>query len=80
VEPAEIFELIIKADEALKYATEDKAAARAKRARDYLTEALREARAIGNEGLVEQAERRLADLDTLLENRPPSDPNGASQS
>ncbi|HEY3208193.1 MAG TPA: hypothetical protein VGL18_00130 [Actinomycetota bacterium] len=65
MEPSEIFELIIKADEALKYATEDKVAARARQAREYLTQALQEAQAIGNQGLVEQAERRLADLDTL---------------
>ena len=65
MEPSEIFELIIKADEALKYATEDKVAARAKQARGYLTEALQEARALGDMGLIEQAERRLADLDAL---------------
>jgi hypothetical protein len=65
MEPKEIFELIIKADEALKYATADKVAARSKQARDYLDQAVREAKAIGNEGLVEQAERRLADLDTI---------------
>jgi hypothetical protein len=73
VEPGEIFELIIKADEALKYATDEKVAARARQAREYLTEALQEAQAIGNQGLVDQAERRLADLDTLLRERPPPD-------
>jgi hypothetical protein len=62
LEPREIFELIIKADEAIKYATEEKAAARAGQARDLLTRARDEAQAIGNQGLVEQAERRLADL------------------
>lgn len=65
MEPSEIFELIIKADEALKYATEDKVAARASQAREYLTQALQEAQAIGNQGLVEQAERRLADIEGL---------------
>ncbi len=65
MEPNEIFELIIKADEALKYATEEKIPARARQAREYLTQALQEAQAIGNQGLVEQAERRLADLDAL---------------
>ena len=65
MEPKEIFELIIKADEALKYATPDKSAARVRQAREHLNQAAQEARAIGNEGLVEQAERRLADLDAL---------------
>jgi hypothetical protein len=71
VQPSEIFELIIKADEALKYATEDKVAARARQAREYLTEALQEAQAIGNQGLVDQAQRRLADLDALSRESPP---------
>jgi hypothetical protein len=66
MEPSEIFELIVKADEALKYATEDKVGARARQAREYLTRALQEAQGIGNQGLIEQAERRLADLDLLL--------------
>jgi hypothetical protein len=61
----QIFELILKADDALKYATEDKIAARARQARDHLTQARDEARAIGNEALVQQAERRLADLESL---------------
>jgi hypothetical protein len=65
MEPKEIFELIIKADEALKYATPDKVAARSKQAREHLNRAVQEAKAIGNQGLVEQAERRLADLNTL---------------
>jgi hypothetical protein len=70
MEPSEIFELIVKADEAVKYATEDKVAARARQAREYLTQALQEAQVIGNQSLVEQAERRLADLDVLLGERP----------
>jgi len=65
LDPKEIFELIVKADEALKYATEEKGAARTKQARDLLVRARDEARAIGNDGLVEQAERRLADLEDL---------------
>jgi len=65
MEPSEIFELIIKADEKLKYATPDKTDLRAGQARELLTQARREAEAIGNAGLVEQAERRLADLDAL---------------
>src|SRR5439155_11977787 len=65
LDPKEIFELIVKADEALKYATEEKAAVRTRQARDLLTRARDEARTIGNQGLVDQAERRLADLDEL---------------
>jgi hypothetical protein len=61
----EIFELILKADDALKYATEEKIGARARQAREFLTQARDEARAIGNGALVEQAERRLADLEAL---------------
>jgi hypothetical protein len=65
VDAKEIFDLIVKADEALKYATEEKAAARSRQARDWLVQARQEATAIGNDSLVEQAERRLADLDRL---------------
>jgi hypothetical protein len=65
MDPREIFELIVKSDEAIKYATEQKAVAQAHRARGFLMQALDEARAIGNESLVAQAERRLADLDAL---------------
>jgi hypothetical protein len=65
MEPKEIFELIVSADEALKYATEEKAAARVRQARELLARARDEALAIGNQPLVEQAERRLADLDAL---------------
>jgi hypothetical protein len=65
MDPKDIFELIVKADDALKYATEEKAAARAEQARRLLLQAIEEARAIGNEALVDQAERRLADLDTV---------------
>ena len=65
LEPNEIFQLIIKADEAVKYATEAKAAARAHQARELLNRARREAAAIGNHALVEQAARRLADLDSF---------------
>ena len=65
MEPPEIFELIVKADEALKYATQDKAEPRRRRARQFLEQARAEARAIGNDELVAQAERRRADLDAL---------------
>ncbi len=63
MEPNEIFELIIKADERLKYAHEDNAGLRAQQARDLLEQARDAAREIGNEGLVQQAETRLTDLD-----------------
>jgi len=65
MEPKEIFELIVKADEALKYARDDKLAARTQQARRHLEQALAEARAIGNEALVDQAQRRLNDLGQL---------------
>lgn len=63
MDPKEIFELIVKADERLKYATGDKAELRVRQAKDLLAQAIREAQAIGNQGLVDQAQRRLADLD-----------------
>ena len=63
--PNEIFELIIKADEKLKYATATKSDQRRDQARDLLTQARDAARAIDNEGLVTQAETRLGDLDAL---------------
>jgi hypothetical protein len=62
VEPNEIWELIVKADEALKYATAEKADRRREQAVERLREALREAEAIGNDQLVQQAKTRLADL------------------
>ncbi len=62
MEPNEIFDLIVKADERLKYATPDKADTRRKQAVELLTKAREEAKAIGNEQLVAQAETRLADL------------------
>ena len=72
MEPREIFEIIVKADEALKYATEQKAEARREQARRLLEEARREAAAIGNLGLVEQADRRLTELGP-----PPEGPAGS---
>lgn len=65
MDPKEIFQKIVDADEAIKYATEDKALVRARQARQLLMEALQEARAIDNQALVAQAEQRLADLDSL---------------
>jgi hypothetical protein len=63
MEPNEIFELIIKADDLLKYATEEKRAIREEQARGLLERAREEARSISNDELVAQADRRLADLD-----------------
>ena len=63
MEPKEIFELIVKADEKLKYATPEKADTRRAQARELLVQALEAAREIGNEQLVQQAETRLADLE-----------------
>jgi hypothetical protein len=65
MEPNEIFELIIKADERIKYAKPGKGDLRSGQARELLERARDEARAIGNEALVTQAERRLVDLETL---------------
>jgi hypothetical protein len=65
MEQSEIFELIIKADERVKYATDERGSQRRQQARDLLLQAKQEATAIGNQQLVEQAERRLADLDAM---------------
>ena len=62
LQPNEIFELIVKADEKLKYATADRTGTRTQQAKDLLTQARDAARAIGNEQLVQQAELRLSDL------------------
>ena len=62
MQPNEIFELIVKADEKLKYATADKTGTRTQQARDLLTQARDAASAIGNEQLVQLAELRLSDL------------------
>ena len=63
MEPQEIFELIVKADEKLKYATAGKQDVRREQARELLLQARAEAEAIGNAALVHQADTRLADLD-----------------
>jgi len=65
MEPNEIFELIIKADERVKYATDERGEQRRQQARQLLEQAKAEAEAIGNRQLIEQAERRLSDLDTI---------------
>ena len=62
MEPSEIFELIIKADEKLKYSTEQNAGQRRGQAVELLVRARDAAREAGNEQLVQQAETRLADL------------------
>ncbi|MGE5459814.1 MAG: hypothetical protein ACM3WR_04230 [Solirubrobacterales bacterium] len=62
MEPQEIFELIIKADEKLKYAHEDNAGVRRGQARDLLERARTAAVEIGNDALVQQVETRLGDL------------------
>lgn len=62
MDPAQIFELIIKADEKLKYATDLNAPQRQAQARELLEQALHAAREAGNEPLIAQAETRLADL------------------
>jgi hypothetical protein len=62
MEPSEIFELIVSADEKLKYATASQADRRKEQARALLEQAREAAREIGNDALVQQAELRLADL------------------
>jgi hypothetical protein len=69
MEPSEIFELIVKADEKLKYATTAKGDVRAAQARDLLEQAREAARANGNDALIAQAETRLNDLTTLQDER-----------
>jgi hypothetical protein len=65
MESKEIFDLIVKADERLKYASVSKGDVRVGQARAFLERARDEARAIGNDELVAQAEQRLRDLDAL---------------
>lgn len=60
--PAEIFDLIIKADEKLKYSTEANMELRRSQASELLLQARTEAQAAGVEQLVQQAETRLTDL------------------
>jgi hypothetical protein len=67
MEPKEIFELIVSADEKLKYAKPGVADTRTEQARALLDQAIREATAIGNDGLVQQAKTRLGDLDALMQ-------------
>lgn len=62
MDPKEIFELIIKADEKLKYSNEANMDLRKQQAVELLRQARDAARQIGNDALVQQAETRLADL------------------
>jgi hypothetical protein len=62
VDPKEIFDLIIKADEKLKYSTEANMDQRVAQARALLEQARDAALEAGNDALVQQAETRLADL------------------
>ena len=71
MEPREIFDLIVKADVALKYATAEKADTRTRQARGWLLQARTEAMAIGNQALIDQANQRLSDIDRLAESGPP---------
>jgi hypothetical protein len=66
MDPREIFELIVQADEKLKYAKPGVQDVRVDQARDLLKNARDEAAAIGNDALVQQAETRLSDIDRLL--------------
>jgi hypothetical protein len=65
VEPNEIFELIVKADEKLKYATTGKQDVRRHQARELLEQARAAAVEIGNDALVRQADTRLTDLEQV---------------
>lgn len=64
MDPKEIFELIIKADEKLKYATDANRSTRERQAAELLEQALSAACEIDNAALIGQAEQRLADLGT----------------
>lgn len=62
MDPKEIWETIVKADEKLKYATDRLTDVRRQQAADLLKEALAEAETLGNEQLADQARTRLRDL------------------
>jgi hypothetical protein len=63
MEPGEIWKLILKADERLKYTAGVGDPRRREQAAALLLEALTEAEAIGNVALAQQARTRLDDLD-----------------
>ncbi len=62
MDPKEIFELIVKADEKLKYASAGKEDVRRQQAVALLRQAREAAVEIGNDALVQQADTRLTDL------------------
>ena len=64
MDPKQIFELIIKSDEKLKYANDANRPTREAQAKELLAQALAAAREIDNAALISQAEQRLADLGT----------------
>lgn len=66
-DPADIFDLLLKADEKLKYASAGHGDARARQAGELLAQALAQAEEIGNEGLIQQTKVRIADLDAILQ-------------
>ncbi len=61
VTPERVFRLVVKADDLLKYARPDTAALRAEQARRLLLRAREQARAMGDEALLAQIDRRLAE-------------------
>lgn len=67
LEPDQIFELVVEADEKLKYADVAHAGKRLEQAAQLLARALEQARSLGNEGLISQVELRLEDLRKLKE-------------
>ena len=62
MDAAEIWQTIVKADELVKYATEERAQVRREQAEALLRAALAEARTLGNAQLERQARMRLEDL------------------
>lgn len=62
MDPKEIFELIVKADERLKYSNDANMDQRKQQAIDLLVQARDAAKDAGQEQLVQQVETRLADL------------------
>jgi hypothetical protein len=65
MDPREIFQLLIDADEKLKYAKPGVQDVRVEQARGLVTRARDAALEIGNDTLVAQAEARLADLESI---------------
>ena len=63
MEQAQIWELILKADERLKYSAGAQDSLRREQAAGFLLEALQNAEAGGFDALAEQVRTRLADLD-----------------